>query len=194
MPLDRCRSGRRRGHRGGATAAGTDRRDGGRSSGLSRRPAAGRPAAPSRRGARGRRCRRTAEDGCGFPAAGPFRLRLGTAGSFDALRYESCARPSPGPGQVEVQVHATGLNFSDVLKAMGLYPGITDEIVPLGIECAGVVTAVGKGVERFRVGDAVHGGGAVQSRLARPDRRIRAGRPSRSCSATRKPPRSRSRS
>lgn len=92
-----------------------------------------------------------------IPAAGPFRLRLGTAGSFDALRYESFGRPSPGPGQVEVQVHATGLNFSDVLKAMGLYPGITDEIVPLGIECAGVVTAVGAGVERFRAGDAVMG-------------------------------------
>jgi len=92
-----------------------------------------------------------------IPAAGPFRLRLGTAGSFDALRYESFGRPSPGPGQVEVQVRATGLNFSDVLKAMGLYPGITDEIVPLGIECAGVVTAVGAGVERFRAGDAVMG-------------------------------------
>jgi acyl transferase domain-containing protein/thioesterase domain-containing protein/acyl carrier protein len=91
------------------------------------------------------------------PAAGPFRLRLGAAGSFDALRYESCVRPSPQPGQVEIRVHATGLNFSDILKAMGLYPGITDEIVPLGIECAGVVTALGAGVQRFRVGDAVLG-------------------------------------
>jgi myxalamid-type polyketide synthase MxaB len=92
-----------------------------------------------------------------IPAAGPFRLRLGAAGSLDALRYESCRRPSPQPGQVEVRVCATGLNFSDVLKALGLYPGITDEIVPLGIECAGVVTALGTGVERFRVGDAVMG-------------------------------------
>ena len=92
-----------------------------------------------------------------IPGAGPFRLRLGAAGSFDALRYEACARPSPQPGQVEVRVHATGLNFSDILKAMGLYPGITDEIVPLGIECAGVVTALGAGVTRFRVGDAVLG-------------------------------------
>ena len=32
-----------------------------------------------------------------IPGAGPFRLRLGAAGSFDALRYESCARPSPHP-------------------------------------------------------------------------------------------------
>ena len=55
LPLDRCRSGRRRGYRGWATAAGTDRRDGGRSSGLSRWPAVGGPPAPSAGGPRGRR-------------------------------------------------------------------------------------------------------------------------------------------
>jgi NADPH:quinone reductase-like Zn-dependent oxidoreductase/thioesterase domain-containing protein/acyl carrier protein len=54
-------------------------------------------------------------------------------------------------------VHAAGLNFSDVLKALGLYPGIKDAIVPLGIEASGVVTAVGEGVSRLRVGDEVFG-------------------------------------
>jgi NADPH:quinone reductase-like Zn-dependent oxidoreductase/thioesterase domain-containing protein/acyl carrier protein len=88
---------------------------------------------------------------------GPVRLRLGTAGSFDALSFERFVRPSPEPGQVEIAVRAAGLNFSDVLKAMGLYPGLTDAVVPLGIECSGVVTAVGSGVERFQVGDAVMG-------------------------------------
>ena len=61
----------------------------------------------------------------------------------------SFRRQSVQPGAVEIEVGSAGLNFSDVLKAMGLYPGITDEIVPLGIECAGVVTAVGAGVDRF---------------------------------------------
>ncbi len=118
---------------------------------------AARPA-PSARSACGRRIVGHAGAGCRIPAAGPFRLRLGTAGQLRCLaRTNPSPAESPGPGQVEVQVHATGLNFSDVLKAMGLYPGITDEIVPLGIECAGVVTAVGTGVERFRVGDAVMG-------------------------------------
>jgi myxalamid-type polyketide synthase MxaB len=91
------------------------------------------------------------------PRDRPFRLRIGAVGSFDSLWFEPFGRRHPGRGQVEVEVHATGLNFSDVLKAMGLYPGITDEIVPLGIECSGVVQAIGEGVERFRVGDAVLG-------------------------------------
>ena len=92
-----------------------------------------------------------------IPANSPFQLRLGAPGSFDSLRFESAVRPRPTAGQVEIQVHAAGLNFSDVLKAMGLYPGIQDQIVPLGIECSGVVTARGADVTRFQVGDEVMG-------------------------------------
>ena len=91
------------------------------------------------------------------PPEGPFRLGLTTPGKFSALRYLPLTRKPPGPGQVELEVHSTGLNFSDVLKAMGLYPGIQDEIVPLGIECAGVVTALGDRSDRFQVGDRVLG-------------------------------------
>ena len=97
------------------------------------------------------------ETGTASPPAGPFRLRLTTPGKFSALRYEPLTRKPPGPDQVEIEVHSTGLNFSDVLKAMGLYPGIQDEVVPLGIECAGVVTAVGDRIDRFAVGDPVLG-------------------------------------
>lgn len=92
-----------------------------------------------------------------IPRQGDFRLRIQDAGSFDGLRFESYVPPTPGPGQVTIDVRATGLNFSDVLKAMGLYPGIRDEVVPLGIECSGIVTAVGPDVTRFRIGDAVMG-------------------------------------
>ncbi|MCI0492434.1 MAG: SDR family NAD(P)-dependent oxidoreductase, partial [Planctomycetes bacterium] len=92
-----------------------------------------------------------------IPAGKPFQLRITQAGSFDALRFVPVEREPPQPGQVELQVHATGLNFSDVLKALGLYPGIKDAIVPLGIEASGVVTDVGAGVTRFRVGDEVFG-------------------------------------
>jgi NADPH:quinone reductase-like Zn-dependent oxidoreductase/thioesterase domain-containing protein/acyl carrier protein len=88
---------------------------------------------------------------------GPFQLRITQAGSLDALRFVGVQREPPAAGQVEIEVHATGLNFSDVLKALGLYPGIKDAIVPLGIEASGVVTAVGKGVDRFQVGDEVFG-------------------------------------
>ncbi|HEX3870078.1 MAG TPA: polyketide synthase dehydratase domain-containing protein, partial [Pirellulales bacterium] len=91
------------------------------------------------------------------PRGKPFRLRFGKAGSFDTLRYETTSRIAPAAGQVEIAVHAAGVNFSDVLKVMGLYPGITDTIVPLGIEAAGIVTAVGPGVTRFKPGDEVLG-------------------------------------
>jgi len=72
----------------------------------------------------------------GLPAAGSgaYRLRVRTPGRLDSLWYEPTGRRQPEPGQVEIEVRAAGLNFSDVLKAMGLYPGIKDEIVPLGIE------------------------------------------------------------
>ncbi len=92
-----------------------------------------------------------------IPVGRPFQLRITEPGSFDALRYVPTERRQPEPGQVEIEVRAAGLNFSDVLKALGLYPGIRDEIVPLGIECSGVVTAVGTGVDRFKVGDEVLG-------------------------------------
>ena len=88
---------------------------------------------------------------------GAFQLRITSPGSFDALKYLPVERKAPAAGEVELAVHATGLNFSDVLKALGLYPGIKDEIVPLGIECSGVVTAIGEGVTQFKVGDEVMG-------------------------------------
>src|SRR5204863_870074 len=88
---------------------------------------------------------------------GAFQLRITQAGSLDALKFAPVERDLPEPGQVEIEVRATGLNFSDVLKALGLYPGIKDAIVPLGIETSGVVTAVGEGVTRFKVGDEVCG-------------------------------------
>lgn len=91
------------------------------------------------------------------PAGKPFQLRITQTGSFDALRFLPVEREAPQAEQVEIEVRATGLNFSDVLKALGLYPGIKDAIVPLGIEASGVVTAVGAGVTRFRPGDEVFG-------------------------------------
>lgn len=91
------------------------------------------------------------------PQATPFQLRITNAGSFDALRFVPHDRQPPEAGQVEMEIHATGLNFSDVLKALGLYPGIKDDIVPLGIEASGIITAVGEGVDRFEVGDEVLG-------------------------------------
>ena len=83
------------------------------------------------------------------------RILAARPGMLSSLTPTSWKRTAPGPGQVEIEVAAAGLNFSDVLKAMDLYPGMPPGGVPLGGECAGRITAVGDGVEGHRIGDAV---------------------------------------
>jgi len=79
-------------------------------------------------------------------------LVIGRPGILDSLnRCASPPRP-PASGEVQVAVRATGLNFRDVLTALDLYPG---EPTPLGLECAGTVTAVGDGVTHVAVGTDV---------------------------------------
>ncbi|MBS2962971.1 type I polyketide synthase [Actinocrinis puniceicyclus] len=76
-------------------------------------------------------------------------------GILESLAPTPWHRLAPGPGQVEIEVAAAGLNFNDVLKALGNCPGVPPGSVPLGGECAGRVIAVGDGVTRLRPGDAV---------------------------------------
>ncbi|WP_324787953.1 SDR family NAD(P)-dependent oxidoreductase [Streptomyces sp. H51] len=90
---------------------------------------------------------------------GNHRLLAARPGLLTSLRSTVWHRVPPGPGQVEIEVAAAGVNFSDVLKAMNAYPG-AEGIVPLGAECAGRISAVGQGVTRFRVGDPVLAVGA----------------------------------
>lgn len=63
--------------------------------------------------------------------------------------------PKPGPGQLGVEVHAAGINFPDLLIAQGLYQFRPDPPFSPGGEAAGIVTALGEGVEGFEVGDRV---------------------------------------
>ncbi|MDJ0574306.1 MAG: amino acid adenylation domain-containing protein [Xenococcaceae cyanobacterium MO_234.B1] len=80
-----------------------------------------------------------------------FRLDLSSRGTLDELRWVPTTRPQPQPGEVEIEVYATGLNFRDVLNSLGLYPGNP----PLGTECAGRVVALGEGVNEFEIGEPV---------------------------------------
>ncbi len=78
-------------------------------------------------------------------------LQIEHRGSIDGLRLNELPRRAPVEGEMEVAVHASGLNFRDVLSTLGLYP--TEE--PAGAECTGVVTQVGPGVTKFKPGDRV---------------------------------------
>jgi alcohol dehydrogenase/propanol-preferring alcohol dehydrogenase len=62
--------------------------------------------------------------------------------------------PEPGRGEVLVRVHACGVCHSDSMAKEGLYPGVPYPIVP-GHEIAGVIDAVGEGVEPWQEGQRV---------------------------------------
>lgn len=78
-------------------------------------------------------------------------LQLGN-GTLDGIRWGAHEPAQPGPNEVAISVRATGVNFRDVLTALGMVAGTSSD---LGRECAGVVSAVGAGVSDVRVGDDV---------------------------------------
>lgn len=86
-----------------------------------------------------------------------MRLQIRTPGDLDSMELVACEHVPPGPGQIEVAVTASSINFADVLVAFGRYPAFDGRLPALGIDFAGVVTAVGPGVTNHRVGDHVGG-------------------------------------
>ncbi|MBF0627814.1 MAG: SDR family NAD(P)-dependent oxidoreductase [Magnetococcales bacterium] len=85
-----------------------------------------------------------------------FRVRIVTPGDLESLTLVPVERPAPGAGQVELAVACVGLNFKEVLFALGLLPEAPDPaVVAFGLECSGVVSRVGAGVEGLAVGDRV---------------------------------------
>ncbi|SES41701.1 type I polyketide synthase [Lentzea albida] len=90
------------------------------------------------------------------PAGVPWRLDSARKGSLDALELVPCPEvlePLTGR-QVRVRVRAAGLNFRDVLNALGMYPG---DAGVFGAEAAGVVVDAGPEVVGVRPGDRVMG-------------------------------------
>jgi acyl transferase domain-containing protein/acyl carrier protein len=81
-------------------------------------------------------------------------------GDLDALELIARDRVPPGPGEVELRVHAAALNYMDLLNAMGIYKTVDGVLPPFGVDCAGEVVAVGPGVETVRMGDRVAAFGA----------------------------------
>ncbi|HTX96098.1 MAG TPA: type I polyketide synthase [Mycobacterium sp.] len=83
------------------------------------------------------------------------RLQVDQPGRLDALAVHEVKRIRPQADQVEVRVVAAGLNFSDVLKAMGVYPGLDGGAPVIGGECVGYVTAIGDDVDSVEIGQRV---------------------------------------
>jgi NADPH2:quinone reductase len=81
-------------------------------------------------------------------------IRIHKHGGPEAMVYEEAPVPTPGRGEAIVQIHVSGVNFVDTYYRAGLYkpPALP---CTLGTEAAGVVTAVGDGVENVRAGDRV---------------------------------------
>nr|RNJ67694.1 MAG: aminotransferase class I/II-fold pyridoxal phosphate-dependent enzyme [Leptolyngbya sp. IPPAS B-1204] len=105
-----------------------------------------------------------------LPDSEAFQLKMNDYGMLDQLRLVPVERQAPAAAEIEIQVRAAGLNFRDVLNALGVLKpyleqmGVVDAAqIPFGWECAGIVTAVGKDVRHLQVGDAVIAVAAVGS-------------------------------
>ncbi|MFM9943053.1 MAG: NAD(P)H-quinone oxidoreductase [Hyphomicrobiaceae bacterium] len=91
-------------------------------------------------------------------------------GGPEVLQAATLPRPVPGQGQMLVKVAAAGVNRPDVQQRLGAYPPPAGNSPLPGLEIAGTVIAVGPGVARWKVGDAVcaltNGGGYAEYCLA----------------------------
>jgi NADPH:quinone reductase len=80
-------------------------------------------------------------------------IRVSQTGGTEVLQYVDIETPAPGPGEALVRMQAIGVNFIDVYHRTGLYQ-LPLPLTP-GSEGAGVIDAVGDGVDVVKVGDRV---------------------------------------
>ncbi|MFR9778815.1 NAD(P)H-quinone oxidoreductase [Micromonospora sp. MS34] len=92
-------------------------------------------------------------------------------GGPEALVWSEVPDPEPGPGEVLVEVRASAVNRADLLQRQGQYPPPPGAPAYPGLECSGVVAALGPGVSGWAVGDevcALLAGGGYAERVAVP--------------------------
>ncbi|KAK5997537.1 Highly reducing polyketide synthase gloL [Cladobotryum mycophilum] len=85
----------------------------------------------------------------------PKQVVVGRLGMLDSIGWVQSAAPSLQPDEIEIRISCVGLNFRDVMMAMGILPGKKGHDSPLGLEAAGVVTRVGSNVNHLTIGDRV---------------------------------------
>jgi NADPH2:quinone reductase len=81
----------------------------------------------------------------------PRAVQIAAFGGPEQMKIVDLPLGEPGPGEIRIRHHACGLNFIDVYQRTGLYPNALP--LSLGMEGAGVVEAVGPGVEHLKPGD-----------------------------------------
>jgi NADPH2:quinone reductase len=103
-------------------------------------------------------------------------IRVHTYGGPEVLKWEAVEVGAPSQGQVRVRQTAIGVNYIDVYSRTGFYPQASLPFIP-GMEAAGVVTAVGEGVNDLKVGRRVAYAGQIgayaEERLIPADRVVR---------------------
>lgn len=85
-------------------------------------------------------------------------VRIHEFGSLDVLRWEDVPVPKPRPNQVLIKVESSGVNYADVIRRQGNYPG-PDLPSTLGLEAAGTIEELGENVTGLTVGQRVMGMG-----------------------------------
>lgn len=91
----------------------------------------------------------------GWQAGGMFAITLEGFGGTEKMRWTEVPTPEPGPGEVRIRTVAVGVNRADLLQRQGYYPPPEGVSELLGLECSGVVDALGDGVDSWQPGDEV---------------------------------------
>ena len=78
-----------------------------------------------------------------------------TPGDPQVLQVQEVENPEIGDNEVLIRVEASALNRADTLQRKGLYPSPKGSSPYPGLECSGIIEAVGKAVVRWKVGDQV---------------------------------------
>jgi NADPH2:quinone reductase len=104
-----------------------------------------------------------------------YAIRVHETGGPEVFKWEEVEVGHPGPGEVRLRQEAAGLNYIDVYHRTGLYPQPLP-FIP-GVEGAGIVEALGEGVERLEIGDRVAYagpiGGYAEQRLIAADKLVK---------------------
>ena len=85
-------------------------------------------------------------------------VRIHEFGDLDVLKWDDIDRPTPRPSQVLIQVDSAGVNYADLMRRQGGYPG-PDLPSTLGLEAAGTIVEIGNDVSGLAIGQKVMGMG-----------------------------------